>query len=201
MTAESARAPVLLVHGLDDSSRAFEPLARHLRARGWAEIEAVDLLPNDGSAGLHRLAEQVQAAAQALRERTAAPRIDVVAFSMGAIAARIWLTRQGGLRLTRKFVSLSGPHHGTWLGWLRRNEGARQLRPGSPLLADLSRDEGQWGEVQVASIWTPLDLMILPASSSRLLNAECQTIPVAAHPLVLRDARVFRAVERLLLQG
>ena len=43
--------------------------------------------------------------------------------------------------------------------------------------------------------------MIVPASSSRLLHARCQTIPVVAHPLVLRDGRVFRAVERCLLQG
>ena len=112
MTAEREHVPVLFVHGLDDSGRSFDPLARHLRARGSGPIDAVDLSPNDGSAGLHRLAEQVQAAAQALRARTAAPKIDVVAFSMGAIAARLWLMRQGGLGLTRKFVSLSGPHHG-----------------------------------------------------------------------------------------
>lgn len=190
--------PVLLVHGIDDTHRTLEPLRAYLVAAGWPEVEAMDLTPNDASSGLPALAEQVGAAAARLRARTGSDKIDVVAFSMGALATRYWLMRLDGKPAVRKFISLSGPHHGTWIAYFRGNTGAVQMRPGSPLLADLARDEGDWAPVEVISFWTPLDLMIVPARSSILTGATEQTFPVVAHPLMLRDGRVLEAVEQAL---
>jgi triacylglycerol lipase len=195
------RVPVLLVHGIDDSSRTLEPLRRHLLEVGFTELEVVDLDPNDGAVGLGVAAVQVEAGARRLQARTGAPRIDVVAFSMGALISRYWLRRMPEHVPVRRFVSISGPHHGTLTGYLRSNDGARQMRPSSPFLQDLQRDEGEWDGVQVFSFWTPLDLMILPASSSRLAGAAQQTFPVIAHPLMLRDRRVFRAIVLALTEG
>ena len=105
----------------------------------------------------------------------------------------------------RTYVSISGPHHGTWTGYLRFNEGARQMRVGSPFIQDLGRDEGEWGGTAVYSFWTPLDLMIVPPSSSRLKGAREKTFRVIAHPLMLFDSGVMNAVaqalEGLPLQG
>jgi triacylglycerol esterase/lipase EstA (alpha/beta hydrolase family) len=190
---------VLLVHGIDDSGKAFATMRERLLGAGFTDVEALDFLPNDGSSGIPALAEQVNAAVERLRARTGAAKVDVVAFSMGTLATRWYLMRLGGKQKVRTFVSLSGPHHGTVMGYLRWNSGAEQMRPGSGLLEDLAKDEGEWGEVKVASLWTPLDLMIVPASSSRLKGAVQQTFPVLAHPLMLSDARVLGAVEQLLL--
>lgn len=190
--------PVVLVHGIDGSHRDLEPLAQRLAELGWRDVEAVDLLPNDGSAGIPDYAAQVQAAVERLRARTGAPKVDLVAFSMGTLASRYFLTRLGGAPLVRRFVSLSGPHHGTALGYARDNAGAAQMRPGSPLLVDLARDEGDWGGVEVVSFWTPLDLMIVPAQSSQLAGAASHTFPVLVHPLMLSDDRVLDEVVRAL---
>jgi len=188
------RPPVLLVHGIDDDHRTLAPVKAHLLARGFSDVEAIDLVPNDGSAGIPALAEQVRDAALALRARTGAERVDVVAFSMGSLVTRYWLMRGGGQAAVRRFVSISGPHHGTLLAFFRANEGARQMRPDSPLLRDLARDEGEWGGVEAVSLWTPLDLMIVPPASSRLRGARHRAFPVVAHPLMLHDPRVLDAV-------
>src|ERR671918_2471944 len=88
-----ARRPVLLIHGLDDTARGLRPMFDFLVARGWRDVQAIELTPNDGSSGLIALAEQVDRAARVLVERTAAREIDVVAFSMGALVARYWMKR------------------------------------------------------------------------------------------------------------
>jgi hypothetical protein len=43
-----------------------------------------------------------------------------------------------------------------------------------------------------------MDLMILPASSSKLEGARERTFPVILHPLMVSDGRVLRAVEEAL---
>ncbi|HZA15144.1 MAG TPA: lipase [Myxococcaceae bacterium] len=193
-----ARRPVLLIHGLDDTARGLRPMFDFLVARGWRDVQAIELTPNDGSSGLIALAEQVDRAARDLVERTTAQEIDVVAFSMGALVARYWMKRLNPPMAVRTYVSISGPHHGTWTGYLRFNEGARQMRVGSPFIQDLERDEGDWGGTIVYSFWTPLDLMIVPASSSRLKGAREKTFRVMAHPLMLFDERVLTAVVEAL---
>jgi triacylglycerol lipase len=192
------RRPVLLVHGIDDDGRKLKPISDFLIACGWREVQAIELTPNDGSGGLVALAEQVDRAARTLVERTGAREIDVVGFSMGALVARYWLRRMRPPATIRTYVSISGPHHGTLTGYLRFNQGARQMRPGSPFILDLSRDEGEWGGTTVYSFWTPLDLMILPATSSRLKGAREKTFRVIAHPLMLLDKRVLSAIAEAL---
>jgi triacylglycerol lipase len=73
------------------------------------------------------------------------------------------------------------------------------MRPGSALLADLAADPDPWRNVCVHCIYTPYDLMILPATSSVLAGAHSvHRIPVAIHRFMLRDRRVLDRVARLL---
>ncbi|ATB36843.1 lipase [Cystobacter fuscus] len=174
------------------------PLADGLTRAGFQDVQRVELKPNNGAAPIRVLAEQLAGAASSLRARTGSARIDVVAFSMGALVSRYYLQRLEGRNHVRRFVSISGPHAGTLMGWLRANPGARDMRPGSELLRGLAADEAPFGDVQVFTLWTPLDLMILPARSSQLAGAGERTIPVVLHPLMLRDGRVLRSVQEAL---
>jgi triacylglycerol lipase len=193
-----ARPPVLLVHGIDDDARKLAPLAAWLTRAGFRDVQIVELKPNNGDAPISILATQVAEAAAGLRERTGSARLDVVGFSMGALVSRYYLQRLEGRSHVRRFVSISGPHAGTLTGWLRANPGARDMRPDSELLRGLAAEASPFGDVQVFSLWTPLDLMIVPASSSRLEGARERTFPVILHPLMPRDGRVMRAVEEAL---
>jgi triacylglycerol lipase len=195
---QSRLTPVLLVHGIDDDALTLGPLADELTRAGFQDVQRVELKPNDGAAPIAVLAEQVAEAARSLRTRTGSERIDVVGFSMGALVSRYYLQRLEGRDHVRRFVSISGPHAGTLMGWLRANPGARDMRPGSELLRGLAADEAPFGDVQVFTLWTPLDLMILPSWSSQLAGARERTIPVILHPLMLRDGRVLRSVQEAL---
>ncbi|MCP3104841.1 lipase [Myxococcus sp. K15C18031901] len=193
------RLPVLLVHGIGDDASAFGALRARLEREGWRQVHAVTLTPNDGTGDLSRLARQVATEAEAMRTRTGATRVDVVGFSMGALVTRYWIQMLDGRRLARRFVSISGPHAGTWLAALGRGRGVAQMRPGSRLLRALQQDPAPWGDTEVHSFWTPWDLTILPASSSRLVGAvDERTFPVLLHPWMLTDSRVLDAVVDVL---
>ncbi|HJL18639.1 MAG TPA: alpha/beta fold hydrolase [Sandaracinaceae bacterium LLY-WYZ-13_1] len=187
--------PTLLVHGIWDDGARFDRLRAALERAGAPRVEALDLWPNDGSAPIERLAAQVQARADAM----GVERIDLVGFSMGALVGRWWLQRMGGRDRVRRFVSISGPHHGTATAWALSRAGVRQMRPGSPLLADLASDEDPWGEVEVHSIWTPWDLMIVPPRSSRLRGARGEhRIGVPLHRWMIRHPEAVSTVVRVL---
>jgi pimeloyl-ACP methyl ester carboxylesterase len=198
LAADADRLPVLVVHGIDDSSVTVQPICKALRTAGWDQVASCDLVPNNGDAGIAALAEQVRQAADGLRVRTGSARCDVVAFSMGALVSRYWLQRLGGKAAVRRFVSIAAPHGGTWTAYARWNAGGADMRPGSPLLTDLAADPLPWGDVQVSTFWTPFDLMILPGSSGRLAGAADRVFPVLIHPWMLTDRRVHAAIVSVL---
>ncbi|NPC86043.1 alpha/beta fold hydrolase, partial [Pyxidicoccus fallax] len=190
--------PVLLVHGIDDDASAFDVMRARLEREGWTHVHALSLVPSDGTEGVPALARQVAREAEALRARTGAPRVDVVGFSMGALVTRYWLRMHDGRREVRRFISISGPHGGTVMAWLRRGKGVRQMRPDSRLVRYLQSDPRPWDEVEVHSFWSPWDLTIFPASSSRLRGASERTFPVLLHPWMMTDRRVLDAVVEVL---
>jgi triacylglycerol lipase len=75
------------------------------------------------------------------------------------------------------------------------------MRPGSPFLKDLGRDADSLGRLSFVSIWTPLDLMIVPSSSSRLGVGRSIPVLSLAHPLMVRDRKVLRLVASILSDG
>lgn len=114
-------------------------------------------------------------------------------FSMGSLVARYWLQRLGGSAITRRFVSIAGAHAGTYVAWGSSQEGVRQMRPGSAFLKDLAADDDPFAGVEVHTLGTPYDLMIVPPlSSSRLVSARSHTwVHTSMHRFLLTDARVI----------
>lgn len=189
------RYPVILVHGINDTAAQFRSMKRYFEREKFA-VYGLDLVPNDGKAGLADLAGQLAlyiGANFALEQP-----VDIVGFSMGGLVARYYIQRLDGLRRVRKFVTLGTPHRGTLTAFLRGNPGARNMRPGSPFLNDLNSDVGMLETVFFTSIWTPLDLMIVPANRSRVSAGRSICVNTPAHPLLIRDRRVFRLVLGIL---
>ncbi len=154
-----ATVPVLLIHGIDNSGKRLNIMRSALLKRGFNPVEAMDIFPSDASISFQEMGTQVQEAAVRLLDSSHATKIDMVAYSMGALAARYFLQKLGGKHIVRRFVSISGPHHGTVNAWLRPGAGCRQMRPNSRFLQDLNRDPDPFGEVEVFSFYTPYDLM------------------------------------------
>ena len=99
----------------------------------------------------------------------------------------------------RRFVSISGPHAGTLTALALPLAGARDMRRGSALLRELDGDPDPWGPCEVHVLYTPYDLMILPASSSRLRGARTTTlVPVPLHRWMIEHPRALAHVTRIL---
>ena len=193
--------PVLLVHGIWDTGARFGSMKAHLARDGFEHVHALTLRPNDGSAPIEELAAQVGHEVEALRRATGSEAVDVVGFSMGALVSRTYIAMLGGDAHVRRFVSISGPHAGTWNAHLMdvffRLRGVRDMKRGSEFLARLSGTT--LGATEAHVIYTPLDLMIVPASSSELSEARTTTrIASPIHRFVIEDPRVLRRVSELL---
>lgn len=192
-------SPVLLVHGIWDTGARLRPLRRALEEADLGPIVAIDLSPNDGRAPILELAAQVDRAARELAERAGRERVDVVGFSMGALTTRTFIQKLGGKHRVRRFVSISGPHAGTATAYAIPFAGVREMRPRSALLRELEADPDPWGACEVHVLYTPFDLMILPATSSRLPGARSETVvPVALHRWMIEHPDALAHVVRIL---
>ena len=188
---------VVLVHGIFDRGDKFELMKVALEKKGL-EVIAPDLIPNSGRTGIEVLAVQLQAEIQSMRQP--GDRVYLVGFSMGGIVCRYFLQRLGGANQVRRWITLSSPHHGTHVSHRVFGKGAAQMKRNSAFLNDLNADIDTIRNIPFLSLWTPYDLFILPAKSSRLHigTSECMHVPV--HPQMYSDSRVIRRVIEFLCE-
>ena len=198
MMATKQQNPVLLVHGINDTGAVFNKMAFYLRQQGLS-VYTVDLIPNNGSEVLEKLAQQV---ANYVNDTfaTAQP-LDIVGFSMGGIVSRYYIQRLGGINRVQRFITISSPHHGTIVAYGTWLAGALQMRPHSDFLNDLNSDVEMLKQLDFTSIWTPYDLMIIPTESSQLGIGKEITLPVLLHPLMLTDSRTLSIVAKILTKS
>ncbi len=189
------RNPVLLIHGIFDTQRVFHKMATYLGNRGWS-IHCLDLVPNNGDVGLDKLAQQLADYVTA----SFAPQqaIDLVAFSMGGLVSRYYVQRLGGMQRVQRFITISTPNHGTVIAYFPQNHAGKQMRPQSLFLQDLNRDVGILEQLNYTSIWTPFDLMIVPAKSSKMAVGREVVLPVGLHPWMLTDKRSLAVIAQEL---
>jgi triacylglycerol lipase len=190
--------PVLLVHGFWDTATLFDRMSAYLQSLGRSTY-GLDLVPNNGDLGLDVLAQQVCD----YIDRTFAPEqpIDLVGYSMGGIVSRYYIQRLGGIDRVRRFVTVASPHHGTWTAYTFDRPGCIHMRPNSEFLQDLNRDAiDLLGRIQFTSLWTPFDLMILPAQSSIMPVGQNIELPVLVHRWMVSDSRSLQAIGQVLCE-
>ncbi|MBD2445632.1 triacylglycerol lipase [Nostoc sp. FACHB-152] len=189
--------PVLLVHGISDTEAVFHKMRSYLTQKGWS-VYALNLVPNNGDVGLDVLAKQVANYIDANFDPEQP--LDLVGFSMGGIVSRYYVQRLGGIERVQRFITISSPHHGTYVAYGSWKPGCQQMRTHSNFLKDLNSDVVMLKELNFTSIWTPYDLMIVPADSSQMPIGTQVIIPVASHPWMLTDSRSLTAVATALAE-
>jgi triacylglycerol lipase len=187
--------PILLVHGLTDTSHKMRKIASHLRGLGW-KVYDINLTPNTGDAKLEVLAQQVAD----LVERIFPPDqpIDLLGFSMGGLVSRYYIQRLGGIDRVQRFITISSPHNGTVAAYFTTRAGCIQMRPNHRFIEDLNGDLDMLDRISVTSIWTPFDLMILPPRSSQLGIGTDIRLPVLSHVQMVFDRRTLKAIGEAL---
>ncbi len=198
MSDKDSKKPVLLIHGIHDTTKVFNKMAAYLSNLGW-QVHSINLTPNNGSAKLALLAKQVAAYIDDnfSREET----IDLIGFSMGGLVTRYYLQRLNGIKKVQRYINISAPNRGTLTAYALSLDGVVDMRPKSKFLRDLNSDVKELlRKIPCTFIWTPLDLMILPADSTKLAFGKEIKILVWRHDLVLTDDRTLVAVTKALSQ-
>ncbi|MFB8790935.1 MAG: alpha/beta fold hydrolase [Potamolinea sp.] len=195
MKSAKERNPVLLIHGITDTTVVFNRMSAYLNGLGWS-VHSFNLIPNNGNFTLDKLAKQVSDYV----DKTFDPSqpLDVIGFSMGGLVSRYYIQRLGGIERVQRFVSISAPNNGTLVAYLSLRPGCVQMRPDSKFLRDLNKDVAMLKRLNLTVIWTPLDLMIVPAKSSQLLVGKELTVPVRLHSWMLADQRILKEVSAAL---
>jgi triacylglycerol lipase len=196
MDAEHERSgDIVLVHGIFDTGDVFRKMSESLNAEGFRTF-APDLVPNSGRKGLDHLAHQLRDYVELHLPRN--DRFFLIGFSMGGLICRYYLQNLGGISRVGKFISLSAPHNGSLLAYGLPHRGGHQMRPNSDFLNDLNRDPSGLQSLRPVSMWTPFDLSIVPASSSKMPEFRDLRLPVLLHPWMLTDPKSIAAVIREL---
>lgn len=194
-STDSARVPVVLVPGWLDNANKMNSLAVFLRKEGFATL-ICSPQPSDGSVPIETLAAQL--AEEIERRVLPGQQVDYVGFSMGGLIGRTYLQQPAGNQRIRRFVTISTPHRGAIGGRLAWQPALRQMNPDGAFIKTLNEDLAHLEARPFLSIWTPLDLTVVPADSSVLPVGESRRVINPAHALMVYDRRVQRMVADFL---
>ncbi|MFH9062065.1 esterase/lipase family protein [Streptomyces coeruleorubidus] len=159
-----AKPPVVLLHGFIDNRSVFVLLRRSLAQHGRQQIESLNYSPL--TCDIRAAAELLGRHIEEVCERTGAPQVDVVGHSLGGLIARYYVQRLGGDTRVRTLVTLGTPHSGTRVAPLANAHPiVRQMRPGSPVLEELTRP-APGCRTHFVSFWSDLDHVMDPLETA-----------------------------------
>jgi pimeloyl-ACP methyl ester carboxylesterase len=167
----AAHIPVVLVHGLVDNRSVFTVMRRALQRRGFAQVCTWNYSP---------LLRDVESAAGALGrhieqlcQETGHDRVHVVGHSLGGLVARYLVQRLGGDTRVESLVTLGTPHAGTRWAHVLPTPLVRQLRPGSPLMRELSEPAPSC-RTRITAVYSDLDQVVVPSAAGRCDHPDLQ---------------------------
>lgn len=187
--------PVILLHGIFDTSAKMKTMCSFLKSKGF-ETHCLTLTPSFGHGELDKLAQQINDYIE--KTFSSDQKLSIVGFSMGGLVARYYIQRLNGISKIQHFITLGTPHNGSMWAFCVPRKGCFQMRPNSEFIKDLNSDVEILKHIHFTSIWTPYDLMIVPANSSHLKVGNEIKIPVLMHDWLVRDEKVLKSIENLL---
>ncbi|MDQ0377811.1 lipase family alpha/beta hydrolase [Amycolatopsis thermophila] len=187
--------PLVVLPGLADNTAIFTNLKVALDRCGAGPIVSFSysLLLRDVRSAAARLSEQVEQ----LCEVTGAAKLDLVGHSLGGLIARYYVQRLGGHHRVGTVVTVGTPHGGTVAAWLLSPMPlARQLRPGSDLLTELTRPAPHC-TTKFVTFSSDGDELILPSRHGRFEHPDLEVrnvvlpgvghLALAAHRQVVEE--------------
>ncbi len=183
--------PVLLVHGYACNRGIWWWMRRQLEADGQV-VATLSLEPPWGD--IDDFAAQLHERIDAVCTATGAPRVLLVAHSMGGLVSRACMARYGAARVAG-LITIATPHGGTAIAPLGLGRCARQMRRGSPWL----QAQAPLGvKAPFVSIRTPQDNFVMPQDTQRHPDALDEPLAGVGHMAALFDPGALALVRRHL---
>ncbi|MCE9657163.1 MAG: alpha/beta fold hydrolase [Burkholderiales bacterium] len=188
------RRGVVLVHGFFCNRGLWNPWMKRLLAQGTPFI-AVTLEPPFGS--IDRYADAIERAVARVESATGEAPV-LVAHSMGGLAVRAWLARDGRPGRVHRVVTIATPHRGTSLARHSVTQNGHEMRLDSPWLAALARTEGESGYARFTCFWGHCDNIVFPTRVATLPGADNRHLPHTPHVAMAFHPDVFEHVQQCL---
>lgn len=193
--------PVILVHGILGQRHIYwNVLKRRLKEDGIRHHDCI--LP-------YAMLGDMRIAARFLRDKVDATlrgdnttQVDLVCHSAGGLVARYYMMYLGGAAKVRTIVTLGTPHQGTYfsyvLGLPFMLQIAKQARPGSHFIDEISGPGAVPEGVRFYNFWCPIDGVVLPSQNSKLAGTEAVKMPFVTHWGFLWRSDVYELLKAAL---
>ena len=195
----SKRNPIILIHGLWNTSDIFSSITSKLDEIG-IEYFAPTLKHKYGMVSIVELTFLLNTLI--LEKYGYEKELDILGFSMGGIIARYWIKKFNGFKRTRRFITVGSPHKGTLTSQLVPKyllRGISEMKINSPLLKELSNYDHLLSSINCISFFTYWDLMVFPGWRANLNTGEKIPLNIYKHKNLIRNPyAVEMIIERLL---
>lgn len=192
--------PIVFAHGLVGHPGNFLPMrkfmALHGRKRTYAfALDAGSNMEENAERFRHYIDEVIR-----VNDLPANTKIDCVAHSMGGLVVRLALENETSVRIAT-LVTLGSPHQGTYAARYGASRNVVDLRPDSAVMRRLAAQlpwAGPPSRPRLVALWSPADVLLLPAEAARAEGAETIEMRGFTHYSYLLHPRGWSQVLRVL---
>ena len=190
----SSKRPIILIHGLWNTSAIFNSLIKKL---DYYDVEyyAPTLEHYLGRISIIKLAESIDELI--IKKYGNEREIDILGFSMGGIIASYWIKKFNGYLKTKKFISIGSPHRGTLTAQFVPKilfKGIYEMKINSSLLKELSEYDYLLKKIDCISFYTKWDFMVFPGSRAILPVGRKYNLNIYKHRNLVRNPIAINAI-------
>ena len=196
---ESNTNPIVLIHGLWNTSDIFKSLMRKLDENS-VDYYAPTFQHDSGMVSIVDLAKSLNELV--INRYGVDKEIDLLGFSMGGIIGSYWLKYFEGQKRIRKFISVGSPHNGTFTAQLVPRfplKGISEMKINSKLLKNLYMSNDFLENVDCISFYTYWDLMVFPGWKAYLPKGSRHSLNIFKHRnLIKNDYAINEILKKII---
>ena len=196
----SQRNPIILIHGLWNTSDIFSSITSKLDQIG-IEYFAPTLKHEYGMTSIVELTNLLNDLI--LEKYGLEKELDILGFSMGGIIGRYWIKKFNGYKRTRKFITVGSPHNGTLASQLVPKypfTGISEMKINSFFLRELSKYDYLLKGINCISFFTYWDLMVFPGWRANLNSGEKISLKIYKHKNLIQNPEAVERIIKTLLR-
>ncbi len=196
---ESNNRPIVLIHGLWNTSDIFKSLTRKLDQYS-IDYFAPTLQHEFGKVSIIDLTNFLN---QLIINKYGLDKeIDLLGFSMGGIIGSYWLKNFGGNKRIKKFISVGSPHKGTLTAQIVPRfplKGISEMKINSKLLKDLYSSNDFLENVDCISFFTNWDLMVFPGWKAYLPKGNKYSLNIFKHKNLMKNEYAINEIVKKII--
>ena len=168
---------VLFIHGFVCNRGVWNPWLKRLTA---ADIPFVAVTMEPPFGCIDDGIETIEDGMRRLEASTGLAPV-LVCHSMGGLALRRWWAAHNDDARVHHAITIGTPHQGTWLARFALSTNARQMRQGSPWLAQLTKQEPAGRAQHFTCFYSHCDNIVFPPAAATLPGSDNRHLPGVAH--------------------